>query len=136
LEAIYNNDAETKKLEMSPTERLGYHQEHSAPVMKELKAWMDQQMENDLVEPESSLGKAIDYMRKRWDGFTQFLRVSGAPIDNNICEAALKLMIRLRKNSMFFKSELGALVASILVSLIYTTRSTSFLFLTNRYAIR
>ncbi len=30
-------------------------------------------------------------------------------------------MIRIRKNSMFFKSELGALIASILVSLIYTT---------------
>jgi len=121
LEQVYKNDAQTKKLRMSPEERLHYHQEQSAPLMKNLKTWMDQQIEEQLVEPESSLYKAIEYMRKRWTGFTQFLRVADAPLDNNICEAALKLMIRLRKNSMFFKSELGALVASILVSLIYTT---------------
>jgi len=120
LEKVYKNDAFTKKERMSPQQRLEYHQEHSAPVMKTLKTWLDDQIEQKLVLPNSSLGEAIQYLIKHWSGLTRFLTVASAPLDNNICEAALKLMIRIRKNSMFFKSEFGALVGSVLVSLIYT----------------
>jgi transposase len=37
------------------------------------------------------LGKAITYMQRHWKGLTLFLRQPGAPLDNNICERALKL---------------------------------------------
>ncbi len=120
LEKVYKNDAFTKKERMSPEQRLKYHQEHSAPVMEGLKTWLDERIEQKLVIPNSSLGEAIQYLRKHWTGLSRFLSVASAPLDNNICEAALKLMIRIRKNSMFFKSEFGALVGSVLVSLIYT----------------
>jgi len=121
ISKVYKNDALTKKEKMSAQQRLEYHKDHSAPVMEKLKRWLDEQIDKKLVEPNSSLGNAINYMRKHWTGLTQFLRLVGAPLDNNICEAALKLMIRIRKNSLFFKTEFGALVASILVSVIYTT---------------
>jgi transposase len=42
------------------------------------------------VEPNSGLGKAISYLLRHWDKLTLFLRVAGAPLDNNICERALK----------------------------------------------
>jgi hypothetical protein len=48
------------------------------------------------------------------------LHLPGAPIDNNLCERALKLFIRQRKNSLFYKTEHSAYVASGLTSLIAT----------------
>lgn len=118
---IYKNDAFTKKEKLSDEKRLAYHKQHSAPLMEKLKAWLQRQIDKELVEPNGSLGGAIKYMLRHWTGLTRFLSVAGAPLDNNICEAALKLMIRIRKNSLFFKTEFGALVGSILVSVIYTT---------------
>jgi len=49
---------------------------------------------------------------------TQFLRVAGAPLDNNVVERVLKKMIRHRKNSYFFKSTGSAELSSRIVSLI------------------
>ena len=59
-------------------------------------------------------------MRKRWDKLTVFLRKPGAPLDNNICERALKKAILHRKNAFFYKNENGANVGDIFMSLIYT----------------
>ena len=51
---------------------------------------------------------------------TLFLRAAGAPLDNNICERALKKAILHRKNSYFFKTRRGARVGDLFMSLIYT----------------
>jgi len=59
-------------------------------LMDELKTWLDEQLVSKQVEPNSSLGEAIVYMQKRWDKLTLFLREPSAPLDNNICERALK----------------------------------------------
>ena len=88
--------------------------------MEELKQWFGQQFEQRRVEPNSGLGAAITYMTKRWDRFTLFLRQPGAPLDNNICERALKKAILHRKNSLFYKTENGAHVGDIFMSLICT----------------
>ena len=81
---------------------------------------LEQQFEDRLVEPNSSLGKAFTYVLNHWPTLTQFLRVAGAPIDSNPVERALKLIIRQRKNSLFYASRHSAQVASILTSLIAT----------------
>jgi transposase len=73
-----------------------------------------------LVEPNSSLGKAFQYLLNQWETLTQFLRVAGAPFDNNTVERALKLMIRQRRNSLFYASTHSAYVASLLTSVIAT----------------
>ena len=49
-----------------------------------------------------------------------FLRVAGAPLDNNICERALKKAILHRKNALFFKTKHGAAVGDLYLSLIHT----------------
>jgi transposase len=48
------------------------------------------------------------------------LRVAGAPLDNNICERALKKAIRHRRNSLFYKTCHGAHVGDLYMSLIHT----------------
>ena len=122
LAVIYGNDAVARERELSPQERLLFHQTHSGPVMEELHAWLVRQFEERRVEPNSALGTSINYMLRHWRELTLFLRVAGAPLDNNVCERALKMAIRHRKNSLFYKTPRGAHVGDIFMSLIHTCR--------------
>ena len=120
LAVIYRNDAIARNRNLSPEARLEFHQAQSGPTMEELQDWLTRQFEDRLVEPNSSLGGAIAYMLKHWEKLTLFLRQPGAPLDNNICERALKKAILHRKNALFYKTENGAHVGDIYMSLIYT----------------
>lgn len=120
LKVIYHNDAISRKRNLSSTARLEFHQANSGPTMEALKTWLTRQFEDRLVEPNSSLGGAIAYMLKHWEKLTLFLRVPGAPLDNNLCERALKKAILHRKNALFYKTQNGARVGDLYMSLIYT----------------
>ena len=118
---IYKNDDETKKQKMTDDQRLEYHIKHSKPVLDDLEQWFVTQIEIERnIEPNSSLGEAIKYMTGHWNELTLFLKVPGAPIDNNCCERVIKKAILHRKNALFFKSENGAYVADLFMSLIHT----------------
>lgn len=120
LALVYRNDQTAKDLNLSPQERLLFHQRESGPVMKNLKNWLSEQIEQKKTEPNSGLGKAIAYMLRHWDALTLFLRAPGAPLDNNICERILKKAILNRKNSLFYKTEHGAFIGDMFMSLIHT----------------
>lgn len=122
LREVYRNDAVAKKRGLSPEERLAFHQAESGPIMEDLEEYLGAQLEEKRVEPNSGLGKAIAYMLKRWKPLTLFLREPGAPLDNNICERVLKMAILHRKNALFYKTERGAWVGDLFMSLIHTCR--------------
>ena len=118
LREVYRNDAETKG--MSPPERLRFHQEHSGLVMARLRAWVQDQLDQKRVEPNSGLGSAIIYMLKHWERLTLFLREPSASLDTNKVEASLKRAILHRKNSMFYKTLNGAHVGDVFMSFIHS----------------
>ena len=120
LREIYRFEAQAKERKLSPLERLAFHQEKSKPVMDRLRQWMQAQMDQKKIEPNSALGEAIRYMLKRWETLTRFLSVPGAPLDNNILERGLKAAILHRKNSLSYKTLAGARVGDINMSLIHT----------------
>ena len=120
LAEVYHYDDIAKEENMSADERLKFHQEKSGPVMEHLKLWLVEQIESKKIEPNSQLGNAISYMLKYWERLTLFLRVPKAPLDNNVCEQILKRAILHRKNSLFFKTEFGAYIGDIFMSLIHT----------------
>ena len=120
LADVYHNDEMAKDKNMSPQERLTFHQVESKPLMDGLYTWFKQQLDEKRVEPNSGLGKAIAYMMKHWAPLTRFLEIPGAPLDNNICERALKKSIIHRKNSLFYKTQNGADVGDMFMSLIQT----------------
>ena len=120
LGEVYGYDAQAREQGMSPAARLHFHQEHSGPVMAGLQAWLRAQFAEKKVEPNSGLGEAITYLLKHWEPLTLFLRKAGAPLDNNLCERALKKAILHRKNSLFYKTENGAHVGDLYMSLIHT----------------
>ena len=118
--AIYKHDAEVLEQKFNDEERLKYHQKYSAKPMEDLHERLRQQLDEQVVESNSPLGKAYKYMLKHWHKLTQFLRIPGAPLDNNTLEQALKIPIRVRKNSYFYATEHGAYIGSMLQSLICT----------------
>ena len=139
LGVVYHNDALAREQHLSREQRLLFHQLRSGPIMKELHAWLVRQLDERRVEPNSGLGKAMTYLLRHWEKLTLFLRVAGAPLDNNICERALKKAIRHRRNSLFYKTHRGAHVGDVFMSLIHTCelgKANPFDYLTqlNRHA--
>jgi len=120
LRGVYHHDALAREQELSPEDRLRFHQEHSGPLMKGLHEWMETQLAEHKTEPNSGLGKAISYLLNHWPKLTLFLKEPGAPIDNNIVERALKKAILNRKNALFYKTLNGAAVGDLFMSLIHT----------------
>ena len=120
LSVVYRNDAIAREQNLSPEERLLFHQAESGPTMEKLRAWLARQFDERQVEPNSALGGAITYLLRHWEKLTLFLRVAGAPLDNNISEQALKKASLHRKNALFYKTCHGAHVGDVFMSLIYT----------------
>jgi transposase len=120
LRKVYKTDAAARELRLSPQQRLQLHKQESGPLMAALEKWMHEQFDERKVEPNSGLGEAISYMENHWEGLTAFTRVAGAPLDNNICERALKKAILHRRNSLYYKTLNGARVGDIFMTLIYT----------------
>jgi transposase len=120
LAVVYRNDAVARERRLSPEARLRFHQEASGPTMQALHAWLERQLREKRAEPNSALGGAIGYTLKHWNELTLFLRQAGAPLDNNVCERALKKAILHRKNALFYKTHNGARVGDLFMSLIYT----------------
>ncbi len=120
LAVVYHNDALARQRELTPEARLCFHQQASHPTMQRLHDWLTRQLNENLTEPNSALGGAIRYMLKHWEKLTLFLRRAGAPLDNNLCERALKKAILHRKNALFYKTSNGARVGDLFMSLIYT----------------
>lgn len=117
---VYVNDAHCKKEKYTPEQRLRYHQGHSQSAMEALYLWLNNQLLYELNEPNSGLGEAVKYMLRHWIPLTTFLRVAGAPLDSSWAERAIKIAIRHRRNSLFYKTCKGAEVGDCLMSLIYT----------------
>ena len=117
---VFHFDDLARQLQMDPSQRLTYHRQHSRPLMDKLKVWSNQQLDERIVEPNSGLGKAIRYLLNHWLALTLFLRQAGAPIDSNVVERALKKAILHRRNSLFYRTQNGARVGDLFMSLIYT----------------
>jgi transposase len=114
---VFAND---RSAPSDPQLRLKWHQERSEPIMKRLKNYCDHLIEQKEVEPNSSMGKAIAYLQNHWEALTLFLRMPGVPLDNNATEQILKRAVLNRKNAYFYRTETGAKIGDILMSVIET----------------
>jgi transposase len=117
---IWLHEQHCQEHQLSSAQRLAYHHTHSLPVMEQIRDWGAKQLEDGAVEANSGLGQAIGYFARHFEGLTAFCRLEHAPIDNNAMEQALKLIIRGRKNSLFFKTPAGAAIADVITSVVAT----------------
>jgi hypothetical protein len=121
LREVYRCDEEARTAGLTPADRLAAHQARSGPLLAALHAWLTDQIDAHRIEPNSGLGQAITHILKHWRPLTLFLRVPRAPLDNNICERALKKAILHRKNALFYQTPTGAHVGDLFMSLIHTS---------------
>jgi len=101
-------------------ERLAARQEHSAPLVAELHAWLTVQLAK--LSRSHDLARAINYMLRRWDAFTRFLEDGRVCLTNNAAERALRCVPLGRKAWLFCGSDRGGQRAATLYTLIQTAR--------------
>jgi transposase len=94
--------------------------ERSRGIIEALRNWAYELKPATL--PQSSLGKALDYMLSLWPGLTRFLADPRVPLDNNAAERALRGVVVGRKNHYGSHSKRGAEVAAICYTLFETAK--------------
>lgn len=119
-QTIWRNDTHCDLHKMSPQQRLEYHREHSRPVMESIRARCKQWLDSRQIEANSAMGRACQYFENHYEGLSAFCRLAGARLDNNRVEQTIKLIIRGRKNSLFYKTQNGADVGDTLISIMTT----------------
>lgn len=104
----------------SPEERLAVRQEHSAPLVADLHAWIREHRAG--LSRNSEVAKAMDYMLKRWAAFARFLDDGRICLSNNAAERALRGIALGRKSWLFAGSDRGGQRAAVMYSLIVTAK--------------
>jgi transposase len=104
----------------SPEERLAARQEHSAPLVADLEAWM--RSHRAKLSSNNKVAEAMDYMLKRWASFARFLEDGRICLTNNAAERALRGIALGRKSWLFAGSDRGGQRAAIMYSLIVTAK--------------
>lgn len=118
IDAIF--DAE-RTINGLPTEqRLALRQHHVAPLVAELESWM--RAARAKMSRHADVGKAMDYMLKRWDTFSRFLSDGRICLTNNAAERALRGVALGRKAWLFAGSDRGGERAAAMYSLIITAK--------------
>jgi transposase len=120
ISRVYEVEDQTR--EMTKEQRLRHHQQVSLPLMEALRDQMIDELDKHIVEPNSALGGAYNYVLEYFQELTAFTKIPGAPLDNNACERILRLVVLHRKNSLFYRNDHGAFVGDLLQSIITTCR--------------
>ncbi len=105
---------------LTADQRLERRRKDSLPLVDDLQVWL--QTERAKLSRSSPVAEAIDYMLKRWDGFTSFLQDGRICLTNNAAERALRGFALGRKSWLFAGSDRGADRAAFMATLIMTAK--------------
>jgi transposase len=117
---IFHVDAQSKRLGESLQQRFQRRLRDSAPVVAELRAWLDQRRGD--VEPKTPLGQALGYLDRQWPRLTAFLGDPRMELTNNEVEGGLRTWVLDRKTWLFVGHELSARRAADALTLIRTCK--------------
>ena len=99
-------------------ERQAVRQAHSAPLVSELRLWLDAQLGR--VSQGSALAAAIRYGLRHWEGLGRFLVDGSLELDTNSVEREIRPVVVTRKAALFAGSEGGGETWAITTTLIRT----------------
>jgi transposase len=116
---LYRIERETKTASLA--DRLAVRRAQSAPIVQELRAWLDSMAER--VLPQSVLGKAVFYMLGQYPKLERFLDHPEIPLDTNRVENAIRPFCIGRKNWLFCQTVAGAAASARLYSVIETAKA-------------
>ena len=105
---------------LDAAERLRVRQEASAPLVRDLEAWLREERAG--LSRSAAVAKPIDYMLKRWARFASFTEDGRICLSNNAAERALRGFALGRKSWLFAGSDRGADRAAAMATLIMTAK--------------
>ena len=112
---------EARARDLPPAERLSLRNLQSRPVLERIATLA--QTHQHAVLPASLLGKAIHYLLGQWPKLIRFVDDGLYPIDNNLCENAIRPFVIGRRNWLFADTVGGATASANLYSLIETAKA-------------
>jgi hypothetical protein len=104
----------------SAEQRQRVRQERTSALVTELAAWLHETRSK--LSRHNEVGKAADYMLKRWGTFDRFLDDGRVCLTNNAAERALRGIAVGRKAWLFAGSDRGGERAAAIYSLIVTAK--------------
>ena len=118
---LYANESFVKSKEYSPELVKKYRQEHSKPILDDIKKIL---LENiGEVAPQTKCGIALNYTLSQWEKLERYIDDGLVPIDNNLVENAIRPFVIGRKNWLFYDSQNGAKASAFFYSLIETAKA-------------
>jgi transposase len=118
IAALYAIEAEIKA--KPPDERRRLRQQQTAPLIADLKLWLESTLSKILGK--SELAKAMRYTQSRWPALCCYLNDGRVEIDNNAAERSIRGIALGRKNYLFAGSDAGGQRAAAIYSLIETCK--------------
>jgi hypothetical protein len=121
IKIIYINDNFCKEQEFNSLARLAFHQNHSQKIMDNLYTWIINEIKNNpFAERNGNYFRALNYARKFFPEFTEFLRFPAVKLDNNSVERGTKTPVLQRNNSRKYLTVIGAHVGDLFMSIMST----------------
>ena len=118
---LYTIEKQARESGMESDERYKLRQEKSKPVLQEIKAWLDENI--NVVTPDSKIGKAIGYMLSQWKKLECYIDSGKVEIDNNLVENKIRLLALGRKNFLFSGNHDAAQNAAMMYSFMGTCKA-------------
>ena len=119
INKLYGIERDLK--DANDSERLTARQQRSAPLLDQLKAWLDKTLPQ--VAGQTALGKAVNYLASNWSRLVRYVEGGHLPIDNNRAENAIRPFVIGRKNWLFSDTPKGAAASAQIYSLIETAKA-------------
>ena len=112
---------ESKAKEKSASERQQLHDELSRPILTRIEALLMKYLH--AITPGSLMGKALHYLSAQWPKLIRYVENGAWPIDNNLCENAIRPFVIGRRNWLFADTVAGANASANLYSLVETCKA-------------
>jgi transposase len=99
LQKLYAIEQRCRDEGMTDLQRKNERAEHSIPILKAIKDWLDDQILK--VVPNTPIGKAMAYSLNNWLLLQKYAYTGDVEIDNNLVENAIRPLALGRKNYLF-----------------------------------
>jgi transposase len=115
---LYKVEAHARRDQLDAQALQALRTQHSKPVLEQIETLALQYLHG--VLPGSLLGKALHYLSAQWPKLVRYVDDGRYPIDNNVCENAIRPFVVGRRNWLFADTVAGANASANLYSLLQT----------------
>jgi hypothetical protein len=118
IRALYAVEKKIKEQGLEGEPKRQYRLKYSKPVVNAFFQWVEAELSDSALLPQSPLRKALNYVNNRKKELQIYLNDPDVPIDTNELERELRTIPMGRKNWLFCWTEVGAKYVGIFQTLL------------------